>query len=190
MFKKINWVGWVVIVVVIALVVWWGMSNSSSTSQSAGVLNSINPTNANYVQVSYDKDQINRIVAIIDAKLKIGVSGLDNIGANPTQAKIVSTANSFKNVAVLMETVNAQLGSAIINANATGLSSTLRDANAQLSNAASQISVVLSNTSGISANETTASWMPLKQALIQLKLAQSYLQLVRMDIAVLVKGLK
>lgn len=190
MFKKNKPIVLVVVLVIIAVVLWWGWSSYSQTSQSATVVNSITPTNANYVQVSYDKDQINRIVTSLDTRMKTSMRDLENLGDNPSQAKIVSVANGFKNVSALMTLANAQLGPAMINANATGLSSALNDANAQLSNATSQIGVVLSNTESIGVNEKTADWLPLRQALIHLKLAQSYLQLSRSDISAIMKGLK
>lgn len=187
------------VVVVLVLLVWWmNMSNTGSylapsTNTTTTGTNGKVGTPGTAATKSAILQQINRDVANIDKEIQ-GASGeLSNIGSTPTQVKIVASANHFKSVLYLMTSIRVELEAAISNTSnpvtTSPVNAKFADMDMQISNATSDVGVVINNTSKISPSATTANNTTLSQSLTQLKASQTYIQKARADIGTVVSGL-
>ncbi len=177
MSKTTKWVLAVIIIIVIVLV-WWNMAKQTNNVALPAA-----------VVTSSGLDQINRDVAAVDAQMQGAATDLAN--TDPTQAQISSALSHFKAVSTLLTTLSVKLNAESVNSKSVAaVKTTLADMARNLSNANSQLTVTTKNIASINAATKSSANPALVKAVVELKVAQSYLMIARADVTTATATLK
>ena len=178
--SKTKWI----ILVIIVLAIWLLLKNNILPGylQSAAVVNSGNP--------AVTLDQINRESANIDAKVAANIQELNALGNASSPAQVLAVANRLNAVVSLVSRLREELAAAVANKTSASQKATLADLGNQFTNASSQVGAVINNVKNIQGNATLGTNIGLKQAVVQLRIAHGYLQLIKNDVSVITAAAK
>ncbi len=183
MSKTTKWIIVLIIIIVGGWLLW--KNNMLPMNQSAAVINSTTTSTGNPTL-----DQINRDAASISAQTQASIIEVNAIGTSSSPGTVVSAANHLKNLLTLVSKTRTELESAISNKTTPALKATLTDLGVQYANASSQIGSALNNVKNIQGDATAGTNTGLKQAIVQLRISQTYLKVVQADIATISASLK
>ena len=180
MSNSTKWIVGLVVVIIVGYLL-WSQGIIGGVSQSAAVINTtaMSPTTTGESLGQLVK----RNLSNIDAKMKASNAEIASLGSAPSSSSILLIANHYSTVALLLSDLRVRLESMVVNLKATSLSPALADLGVEISNASSVAGVVASNVSSSSDAKTLA------QAVAQLKITEAYLNLARIDVQTITKGL-
>lgn len=159
-----------------------GSRTSSPTTKPPASIGGVKSTNQ-------DLDQINRDLARADMLMRTAESGLASLNSSSMPSSVLSAASNFQAVIPAFASLQVELQAAMANRKVMSLKSTIADMGNQMSNASSALGVVANNVKGINQNTTVAANNTLQQALIEIKISETYLKVARNDISSVISAL-